>query len=124
MAGKWNEIRDDVQRKWGRLTNSDLDASQGQINKLVDTVQKKYGYSASKARREVNKFLNQYGMSTGDIQDQASDMFTKVRKSVNQYPWAFIAGALVLGLVVVGFVYKPFDNANTFGRGFDQPFNR
>jgi uncharacterized protein YjbJ (UPF0337 family) len=56
MAGKWNVIRDDVQRKWSRLSSSDLDAAQGQMDKLVELVRDRYGYSRKAARREVKRF--------------------------------------------------------------------
>jgi uncharacterized protein YjbJ (UPF0337 family) len=111
MAGKWNIIRDDVQRKWNRLSSADLDAAQGRMDKLVRLVQDKYGYSARTARREVKRFLSQYGhgLSTPGAEEQANSLVAGIRQSAQERPWAFIAGALLLTLLAVGLVFKPFN---------------
>jgi uncharacterized protein YjbJ (UPF0337 family) len=108
MAGKWNIIRDDVQRKWNRLSSADLDAAQGRMDKLVRLVQDRYGYSKQTARREVNRFLNQYGLSTPQAEEQANSLVASIRHSTQERPWVLIAGALLLAVVVVGLVFKPF----------------
>jgi uncharacterized protein YjbJ (UPF0337 family) len=83
---------------------------QGQFDKLVDLVQERYGYSASKAEREVNTFLNRYGLDTGEVKEAAGSFIDNLQRSMSRYPWAFVAGALVVGLVIIGFVYKPFSS--------------
>lgn len=109
VNSNWSDLRDEAQQRWGRLTASDLDAVQGRLDKLVDLVQDRYGYSTRKAQREVNRFIDRYGMSSDEMRDTASGMMHKVQNSFNRYPWAFIAGALIVGFVIVGFVFKPFD---------------
>jgi uncharacterized protein YjbJ (UPF0337 family) len=106
---RWSDLRDQAQQRWGRLTTSDLEAVQGRLDKLVELVQDRYGYSARKAQREVNKFIDRYGTNSEAMQGTASGVIGKVQSSMNRYPWAFVAGALVLGVVIVGFVFKPFD---------------
>jgi uncharacterized protein YjbJ (UPF0337 family) len=109
VAARWNQLRGDAQQKWGRLTNSDLDEIQGQANKLVGLIQDRYGYGRAKAQREVDRFLNQYGLDTGDMQEAANNMLARVQRSMNDYPWAFLAGGVILALILVGFVWKPFN---------------
>jgi uncharacterized protein YjbJ (UPF0337 family) len=109
VAARWNQLRGDAQQKWGRLTNSDLDEIQGQANKLVGLIQDRYGYGRAKAQREVDRFLNQYGLDTGDMQAAANNALARVQRSMNDYPWAFLAGGVILALVFVGFVWKPFN---------------
>ena len=109
-AARWTEIRGNVQQKWGRLSNSDLDQVQGQFTRLVGLIQDRYGYSAGKAQREVNRFLNQYGVDTAGMQQAAGSMVAKLQSSMNDYPWAFLAGGVILALVLVGFIWKPFNH--------------
>jgi uncharacterized protein YjbJ (UPF0337 family) len=113
VSARWNDLRGQAQQRWGRLTGSDLDEVQGQTTRLMGLIQDRYGYSRWKAQREVNRFLNQYGLDADDVQSAANGTLATVRsaleRSMNDYPWAFIAGAVVLALVVVGFVWKPFD---------------
>ena len=109
VAARWKQLRGDAQQKWGRLTNSDLDEIQGQANKLVGLIQDRYGYGRAKAQREVDRFLYQYGLDTGDLQGAASGAIARVQRSMNDYPWAFLAGGVILALVLVGFIWKPFN---------------
>jgi uncharacterized protein YjbJ (UPF0337 family) len=108
-TARWNELRGDVQQKWGRLSNADLDQVQGQFDELVGLVQDRYGYSSQKAQREVNRFLNQYGLDTGDVQEADGTALSTLQRTMNDYPLAFIAGAIVLALVLVGLVWRPFN---------------
>jgi uncharacterized protein YjbJ (UPF0337 family) len=109
VNNRWNALRDQAQERWGRLTTGDLDAVQGRLDKLVDLVQDRYGYSTKKAQREVNKFVDRYGIDSDEMRETANNMVEKVQRSMNRYPWAFIAGALIIGFVIVGFVFKPFN---------------
>ncbi len=108
VAGRWSQLRGDAQQKWGRLTNSDLDQIQGQANKLVGLIQDRYGYGRAKAQREVDRFLNQYGLDSG-VQSTANDALARVQRSMNDYPWAFLAGGVILALVLVSFIWRPFN---------------
>lgn len=109
VAARWSQLRGDAQQKWGRLTNSDLDEIQGQANKLVGLIQDRYGYGRAKAQREVDRFLSQYGLDSGEMQGMAKSLLARAQRSMNDYPWAFLAGGIVLALVLVGFVWKPFN---------------
>lgn len=108
-TGRWNQIRGNVQQKWGRLTDSDLDTTQGQIDKLIGLVQERYGFSAAKARRDVTRFLDRYGVPTQGISGDAQGTFARLRSTMNRSPLAFILLVLLVGFVVVGFVIRPFD---------------
>lgn len=60
LKGKWNEIKGDIKMKWGDLTDDDLAKVEGQEDKFVGLLQKKYGYSKEKARQEFEQFMNRY----------------------------------------------------------------
>src|SRR5512140_3078659 len=95
IEGKWNEIRGAVREKWGRLTNSDLDTTQGQIEKLIGLVQDRYGYSAGKSRREVERFLDRYGTGQNDEPAATGGALSVFRRLADRNPLAFAAAALV-----------------------------
>jgi len=58
FKGKWKEIKGSVKAKWGNLTDDDVTEVEGQSEKLVGILQKKYGYSRDKAQKEYNKFMD------------------------------------------------------------------
>jgi len=56
LKGKWMQIRGDVKRQWGKLTDDDLTTIDGDRDKLVGRLQERYGYNREQAEREVNQF--------------------------------------------------------------------
>ena len=61
LKGKWKEIKGDVKAKWGKLTDDDLTEIEGNQEKLVGILQKKYGYGKEEAEREYNEFVDGVG---------------------------------------------------------------
>lgn len=57
LALKWNQIRDDVQKRWEQLTALDVDEIEGSYDILISKLQEKYGYTVEEASQEVNSFL-------------------------------------------------------------------
>jgi len=60
FKGKWKEIKGSVKAKWGNLTDDDVTKVEGQSEKLVGILQKKYGYSKDKAQEEYNQFMDDH----------------------------------------------------------------
>lgn len=60
LKGQWKEIKGEVKQRWGKLTDDDLMQIEGESEKLVGTLQKRYGYSREKAEKEYNEFAKNY----------------------------------------------------------------
>jgi uncharacterized protein YjbJ (UPF0337 family) len=56
LKGKWMQIRGDVKKNWGKLTDDDLMKIDGDRDKLLGTLQERYGYSREQAEREISRF--------------------------------------------------------------------
>ncbi|MBI6629409.1 CsbD family protein [Pontibaca salina] len=56
VKGKWNQIKGEAKAKWGELTNDDLDKIEGNRDKLIGTIQERYGKSKEEAEREVDEW--------------------------------------------------------------------
>lgn len=54
IKGKWNQMKGDAKIKWGELTDDDLDKIEGNRDKLVGTIQERYGKTREEAEREVD----------------------------------------------------------------------
>ena len=37
LKGKWKQLKGDVQKEWGNLTDNDIDKVEGEVTKLLDT---------------------------------------------------------------------------------------
>jgi len=60
MKGQWKQMKGEVKRRWGMLTDDELDQVEGNFDKLVGRIQERYGYQREQAEREINDFLNTY----------------------------------------------------------------
>ena len=58
LKGKWMQVKGDIRRKWGKLTDNDLTEIQGDTEKMIGKLQERYGYKREQAQRELNDFLN------------------------------------------------------------------
>lgn len=58
LSARWKQLRGDVRRKWGDLTDNDLDKVQGRWDKMVGLLQERYAYSRIKAEAELDAFLD------------------------------------------------------------------
>ncbi len=58
IEGNWKQIKGRAKETWGKLTDDDLDEIQGKRERLVGTLQEKYGKSEKEADREVDEFFD------------------------------------------------------------------
>ncbi|SLN73810.1 CsbD family protein [Oceanibacterium hippocampi] len=56
IEGKWKQLTGDVQARWGKLTNDDIDVVEGNREKLVGKIQERYGVAKSEAEKEVDEW--------------------------------------------------------------------
>jgi uncharacterized protein YjbJ (UPF0337 family) len=57
LAGKWKQLRGQIQRRWGDLTDDEMDEIAGQRDIMLGKLQEKYGYSREEAENELDDFL-------------------------------------------------------------------
>ena len=66
MKGRWKEIKGEIRRAWGNLTDDELDKAQGDAARLAGLVQKKYGLAQSDAQSKINDIIANFGKSGND----------------------------------------------------------
>ena len=57
LAGSWKELRGQVKQRWGKLTDDDMTQIEGSLERLIGSIQKRYGYAREQAEREIDEFL-------------------------------------------------------------------
>lgn len=58
-TGNWNIFKGKVKEQWGKLTDDDFTALEGNRDQLVGHVQKRYGIAKEEAERQVHDFRQQ-----------------------------------------------------------------
>ncbi|MCB8985725.1 MAG: CsbD family protein [Ardenticatenaceae bacterium] len=60
LKGQWKQLKGEVQKQWGKLTDDDMDVINGEYDKLVGRVQERYGRTREEAKREVDKYFDRH----------------------------------------------------------------
>lgn len=60
ITGKWKEIKGDIQKTWGKLTDNEIEESKGNILNLAGTIQKKFGLAQEEAATKLNRIIDKY----------------------------------------------------------------
>ncbi len=59
IKGKWNQFKGDARIQWGKLTDDDWDQVAGNRDKLVGTLQERYGWKREEAEQKVDRFFDE-----------------------------------------------------------------
>lgn len=66
ISGKWDELKGEVRKKWGELTEDEVTKTQGNVESLLGLVQQRYGIAKEKAREDFNAFVTGWQEKTAD----------------------------------------------------------
>ena len=64
LKGKWMQMKGDMRKQWGKLTDNDMDQIQGDAEKFIGKLQERYGYGREQAEKEFNDYMNRQGDKT------------------------------------------------------------
>lgn len=56
IKGNWNQLKGEVQKQWGKLTNDQLDQINGDRTKLLGRIQESYGVAKDEAEKQLSDF--------------------------------------------------------------------
>jgi uncharacterized protein YjbJ (UPF0337 family) len=56
IKGKWKQIKGNVKRQWGKLTDDDLDVAEGNRDYLIGKIQERTGRARDQVEKEVKDF--------------------------------------------------------------------
>lgn len=60
VKGKWLEIKGDVQKAWGLLTNDELDKTAGDMKAISGLIQQKYGKAESGYDKKLSEIFHRF----------------------------------------------------------------
>jgi uncharacterized protein YjbJ (UPF0337 family) len=56
IAGQWKQMKGHVRQQWGKLTDNDLEVIAGSKDKLVGTIQERYGVAKEEAQTQLEQW--------------------------------------------------------------------
>ena len=60
LQGKWTQLKGQVRKQWGKLTDDDVDQIQGDAEILQGRIQERYGRTKEQAKEEVDNWLQSH----------------------------------------------------------------
>jgi uncharacterized protein YjbJ (UPF0337 family) len=57
FEGRWKQLKGEAKRVWGKLTDDDWDRAEGNRDKLVGSLQERYGWEKMHAESELDRFV-------------------------------------------------------------------
>ena len=60
FKGRWNQLKGEIQRQWGRFTNDDLLEIKGDYTKFTGLVQKRYGDQQEVVKKWVERWIDEH----------------------------------------------------------------
>lgn len=57
VEGNWKQFKGQVQQKWGKLTDDDLDVIEGKRTELAGRLQQRYGYARDEVEKNIDTWL-------------------------------------------------------------------
>jgi uncharacterized protein YjbJ (UPF0337 family) len=63
LQGKWHELKGQVRKQWGKLTDDDFTQLSGKTEELAGVLQQRYGYGKAQAENEINSWLTNHNKS-------------------------------------------------------------
>lgn len=59
IKGKWNQLKGDARIQWGKITDDEWDQIAGNRDKLVGTLQEKYGWAREEAEQRAERYFGE-----------------------------------------------------------------
>lgn len=75
LKGKWSEIKGEVQKAWGKITDDELEQTKGDLKAIQGLVQQKYGRGQEDFNRKLSDIVNR-------IDQRRDDAFESVKNNL------------------------------------------
>ncbi len=69
IKGKWQQIKGDLQKTWGKITDDEWDKTKGESSAVTGLVQNKYGQAKEEVSTKVSEIYDKHiGSAQNDYQ--------------------------------------------------------
>lgn len=69
IKGKWLEIKGDVQKAWGKLTDDELDKTKGDMKAIGGLIQQRYGETQDSYNKKLSDIFHRFETKASNTAD-------------------------------------------------------
>ena len=73
FKGQWKQLKGELKSRWGKLTDDDLMQIDGNLDKLIGSIETRYGYAKDQAQKEFQRWYEARKVSSASEDDQLRD---------------------------------------------------
>lgn len=73
VHGKWKEIKGNVQKAWGRLTDDELEKTKGDLKAIGGLIQQRYGEAEEKYGKKLNEIFEGFDAKKDSAMDEVKN---------------------------------------------------
>lgn len=86
IKGKWNEIKGEIQKTWGNLTNDDLEKTQGNLTAIGGLIQQKYGSKKEEIQTKLDSLISNFSgevdLKKRQAEQKTAEATEKIKKDL------------------------------------------
>lgn len=68
IKGKWEQIKGDLRRTWGNITDDEWESTKGDAQKVTGLVQQKYGNAKEDVSSKISEFFDKHTDDNYDLE--------------------------------------------------------
>lgn len=77
LKGKWREIKGEVQKAWGKLTDDELEKTKGDMNTIGGLIQQKYGHAEADYHQKLDDIFSKFKTAKDQTAEDVKDRLKK-----------------------------------------------
>lgn len=85
LEGQWNELKGQIQERWGGLTDDELQQARGNANQLIGLIQQRTGEARSAIEDFLDNALHAGGTRVQQAMDTAKDYAQQAKQAARDY---------------------------------------
>ena len=82
IKGKWLEIKGEIQKKWGKLTEDEIEQTKGDLTSIAGLVLQKYGAEAGQFQETFSKIVSSFQDKKADILNTLQEKKTAIIENI------------------------------------------
>jgi uncharacterized protein YjbJ (UPF0337 family) len=77
IQGKWREIKGEIKRAWGKLTDDEIEKTKGDMTSIGGLIQQRYGEKEESYRQKLSDIFDRYKDEKDDAVQNVKDRLKK-----------------------------------------------
>lgn len=72
--GKWKELKGELITEWGKLTDSELEKSAGNLQSISGIIQQKYGHKEFEVDKKLKQISSSFTRKTEELKEKIKSL--------------------------------------------------